>query len=394
MKWYNRGHEFDEFTKRFSDDERMWIYGAGEYGKKLYRLLKQLKIKTSFVDGDRQKQLAGCLGEVVISPVEFFAKKRKVHVIIAALPPFDEEIRLILVEHGYREQIDFWEMENFCQSVLPVYLLYKKDLLYMDSVGFLPTTVCNLNCEACLNFTGYNKHQKHRDLDEAKRTLRTYFQAVDYVRLFSYTGGEPLLYPYTDELLEYIGSQFSEQIHVLGVSTNCTIMPKDSTCEILYKYGFHVFLDDYSQYVEKSRELIPKIVEKLEKFHIQYSLNSGLEVYWIDLAPYETDNSRLSEEEMIEYRNKCAAPFRELRDERLYSCNYASFAIKAGIQKENDNDWYDLKTVTDNKKKELLEFILGYTEKGYVDFCRRCAGYITINPYKKPVGKQISSGDN
>lgn len=392
MKWKCRGHEFDEFAKTFSADERLWIYGAGEYGKKLYRLLNRLEVQVSFIDGDRQKQLTGCMGEDVISPVELFAKKERVHIIIAALPPVEEEIRLILMEHGYRERADFWQMEDFCQNVLPVYLLYVKDILYMNSVGCLPTTVCNLNCEACLNFTGYNKHQKHRDLDEVKRTLRTYFQAVDYVRLFSYTGGEPLLYPYTDELLEYIGSEFSKQIDFLGVSTNCTIIPEDSTCEILYKYGFHVFLDDYSQYVEKSRELLPRIIKKLEKFHVPYDVNSGSDAYWIDLAPFSTDHSLLSDEEMIAYRGKCAAPFRELRDERLYSCNYASFAIKAGIQEENDNDWYDLRKFTPDKKKELLEFILGYTEKGYLDFCRHCAGYITINPYRKPVGRQVSWG--
>lgn len=63
-----------------------------------------MKIKTSFVDGDRQKQLAGGWGEEVISSVELFAKKEKAHIIIDVLPPFDEEIRLILVENGYREQ--------------------------------------------------------------------------------------------------------------------------------------------------------------------------------------------------------------------------------------------------------------------------------------------------
>lgn len=390
MKWVNKGHEYDIVAEKYLNDEELFIYGAGDCGKGLYDLLRKLDIKVSFIDGNRQKQLQGCMGEKVISPIELFEYEKKKNIIIAVTPQYYAEIKTLLEEHGYKSEEDFWSMEDFCQNQLPIYMAYVKRKLYMNSVGFLSTTVCNLCCEACLNFTPYNKNPEHMDLNSAKKTLDDYFNAIDFVNLFSYTGGEPLLFPYIDELLTYIGDNYNKKIYKLGMSTNCTLLPKDSTCEILRKYNFHVFIDDYSEYVDISKKVLPKLMEKLNKFGISYAVNSGKEAYWIDLAPLETDNTGMSEEQLIVYKTKCNVPFRELRNSRLYACNYASFAMKAGLQKDNKNDWYDLSAYTIESQKELLEFIMGYNEKGYVDFCKHCAGFLPINPYKKPVGRQIS----
>ena len=389
MKWKNKGHEFDQKAKEFFGKEEIYIYGAGECGRKLYALLDCLNIKSVFVDGNRKKQLDGWMGQTVLSPMQLFQMDDKKNVVIAAMPRYIGEIRKMLENNGYIAEQHFWEMEEFCQFILPVYMVYIKDKLYMDSIGFLSTTVCNLKCEACLNFTPYNKKQKHMALEDAKRTLDAFFKVIDYVRLFSYTGGEPLLYPYIDELLDYIGEHYREKIHTIGMSTNCTLIPKDTTCVILKKYNMEVYIDDYSKYVNKSKEVLPRLKEKLDSYGIPYVVNCGETGYWIDLAPNITNNSMLTEDELIEYKDRCAVPYHDLRDGRIYSCNYASFAMKAGLQEDSPNDYFELSNYDEKNKRELLEFILGYTEKGYVDFCKHCAGFLPINPYKKPVGRQV-----
>lgn len=391
MKWENRGHEFDKKAIELKKNEIIYIYGAGTYGQRFYEILNKLEIKTVFIDRDREKQLNGCMGNEVISPIQFFSLDNICkNVVIAVTHCYALEIQKLLEQNGYVYNENFWGVEEFCQNILPIYMMYVKNSVYMDSIGFLSTTVCNLRCEACLNFTPYNKHPQHVNLEKAKETLDLYFKAVDYVRFMSYTGGEPLLYPYVDELLDYIGKKYRNKIYTIGLSTNCTIIPKDSTCELLKKYNIEVFIDDYSRYVEKSKDILPIIIKKFEKYGVKYIVNRGEDAYWIDLAPFETDNKGLSEEELINYRDRCGVPYREVRDGKIYSCNYASFAIKAGIQEDSENDYFDLLKYSADKKKELIEFILGYTEKGYVDFCKCCAGFLPINPYKKPAGRQIS----
>lgn len=387
MKWKNKGHEFDEMGKSFIENPDLYIYGAGDYGTKVYKLLHWLGVEISFIDGNRKKQIEGFLGQKVYSPIELRDTLKGKNIVIAAGTKIAQEMEKILLEYGYKRNVDFWDYSFFCQEILPVYMIYVKKKCYMNSVGFLSTTVCNLNCDGCLNFTAYNKNMKHEDLEMLKKTLDEYFKVVDYVNLFSYTGGEPLLYPNLDEMIEYIGSNYRDKIHTFLMSTNCTIVPMDSTCELFKKYNFKVCIDNYSEYVEKAKTILPLIEGKLQKYEIEYYVASGDVAYWIDLAPDKTDNSSLTDEQLIEYHTKCACPYHEIRDGKIYACNYASFAMKAGLVEENRNDWLSLKEIID--KKILCEFALGYTEKGYVDFCKKCAGFLPINPYKKPVGKQV-----
>jgi hypothetical protein len=64
-----------------------------------------------------------------------------------------------------------------------------------------------------------------------------------------------------------------------------------------------------------------------------------------------------------------------LRDGKLYGCNYAGYASVAGLTAETAGDYYDLGTFSGEKKAELVEFRLGFNERGYMEFCKKCAGY-------------------
>ena len=112
---------------------------------------------------------------------------------------------------------------------------------------------------------------------------------------------------------------------------------------------------------------------------------------WIDLAPEKTDYSGLPEEQLIAHRDSCTQSWQELRDGKLYSCNYAAYATVAGIAGSQDvEETYDLRSFSDDKKKELVEFRLGYTEKGYTEFCKKCLGFTDKNTDKVKPADQIS----
>ena len=111
---------------------------------------------------------------------------------------------------------------------------------------------------------------------------------------------------------------------------------------------------------------------------------------WIDLAPMSTDNTHLSEIEICDYFDSCRVPWQEYRGGKLYLCNYADYASVAGITKSmDDSESYDLRKYDISKLKELMEFRLGFSSKGYVEFCRHCAGYEDINPHPVSPAKQV-----
>ena len=63
----------------------------------------------------------------------------------------------------------------------------------------------------------------------------------------------------------------------------------------------------------------------------------------------------------------------------MYACNFARFAEKTGLHKEPEESSFDFTRMDESRKKELLEFTLNYNERGYVELCKRCAGWASIN---------------
>ncbi len=388
MKWTNKGHEYDKKKEFFEEYRDIYIWGAGVNGEYVAKTFLTLSIPVTFVDSNTMKQKNGFLGQSVIAPNQLFDRENHCIVIVAANIENTEIIIRQLINNGFVKEVNCFAADDFMQKEFPIYALYLYDKMYVNSICFLGTTVCNLNCDACLCHTSYNKNPKHRDLIELKEDIDSFFAIFDYVNLLNYSGGEPLLYPYTAEILDYIGEKYRNKIGVISISTNSTIIPSDKLCEIIAKHRYVISLNNYSEYVPKAREILPIIIDKLNRYGIKYYVWSDKSVYWIDLAPFHTDNSNMSEDELIQYRIRCSAPYKELREKKIYSCAYASYAVKAEILSESDNDSYRLEDFSIDKKKELIEFMAGFTQKGYVDFCKQCAGSVLINPYKKPVGRQ------
>ena len=101
-----------------------------------------------------------------------------------------------------------------------------------------------------------------------------------------------------------------------------------------------------------------------------------------------TDHSDWSELRLQKWFEGCHVPWQELRGEEIYSCNYASYAVVAGFMEEQEDEVFDLKKYDRSRMKELMEFRMGYNEKGYVEFCKRCSGYVDINDHIVSPAKQ------
>ena len=196
--------------------------------------------------------------------------------------------------------------------------------------------------------------------------------------LFHVSGGEPMLYKHTADLIEYIDKNYGHKIGTLRTVTNGTVIPKEEVFVKLSKCNIEITVDDYREAVPRFNSRFDQLIEKLEEYNIKYYINKAES--WIDLAPDTTDYSKLSEEEMIKHRDSCSQSWEELRDGKIYSCNYAAYATVAGIAGEQDlEETYNLEKFTPEKKKELVEFRLGYTEKGYTNFCKKCRGFTPEN---------------
>ena len=369
MRWKNKGHEYDEVYRRISEKKGFYLFGCGDYGRQFLKCFQNEVSIIGYIDNnpDKQKELINgkpCIGLDKVSLQEDEG-------IILTISQYDragaiEQLRGC----GYQQDVDFFLIEEF----ISVYYLYRYDKVYFLNISFLPSTACNLKCRHCLNFNPFAKKFYVREWDALKADVDLFFSHVDFVMQFHVSGGEPMLYQHTAELIAYIDSNYGDKIGTMRTATNGTVIPSDETLEKLSKCRVELVVDDYRDAVPQYREQFDTLIQKLEQYRIKYYINKVTS--WVDLAPEKTDYSALTEEELIRHRTECGQTWQELRDGKLYSCNYAAYATVAGIAGEQDmEESYDLRTHTEDKKKELIEFRLGYTNKGYTNFCKKCRGF-------------------
>ena len=392
MKWTNKGHQFDDLGNLLRNKKRVYIYGAAQLGKNLFDLLNQcnawLHWDICFVDANPDKQKCGYYGVKVLSPEEFFSLSAEEHfVVITASPANTAEITLNLMKAGYLPDVTVFPFEKFVNFYLPIHSIYQHDIVFVSSQNVIPSTVCNLNCRSCLNFNPYIKQHITDSLSELKKDIDTFFSVVDFIYRFQISGGEPFMFSGLADLIKYIGENYRHKIHKFETVTNGTVVPSDKMCHYFKKYNVHIFLDDYRKAI-KNDDKYNIVQEKLKINRIEYT-NNYVEK-WFDLAPLTTDHSMWSDEQLMNYFNKCANPWSNLRRQKISSCNYAHYAAKAGINSDYSDEYFDLTKITADNKKEFIEFRLGYNEKGYVNFCKKCAGFSTINTNIVEAGEQAS----
>lgn len=375
MKWVNKGHEYDSVFKNISEKGAFYLFGAGDYGRQLVHILEnEIKI-LGFVDNDKEKYSNKICGIECISfetLTESYDRNTGIILTmsqIARVKPITQ-----LETAGFVKNIDYFIIEEF----LSVYYLYKHGKVYFSSISFLPSTRCNLSCRYCLNFNSFAQEFYIREYEDLIKDVDTFFKCVDRIMLFHVSGGEPMLYPHVAELIKYINDNYGNRIDTLRTVTNGTIVPKDEILKKLSETKIEITVDDYRKAIPHTKEQFDRLINKLNEYGIKHYINYTDS--WIDLAPERTDYSSMDDEWLINHRSECSQSWQELRDGKIYSCNYASYAQVAGLSMANESEEsFDLMNYDESRKKELIEFRLGYSNRGYTAFCKKCRGFTERN---------------
>ncbi len=372
MKTKSKGHEFDEMYKNILHKKKFYLFGAGDYGNQFIKIMQDEINICGYIDNDKEKN--GKFINGIPCCILNEAEKDPSIGIIVTMSQIARKAPIVqLNNENYKENIDYFIIEEF----LSVYYVYKYNKVYFSSISFLPSTICNLKCKHCLNFNPYAEKFYVREWEDLVRDVDLFFSCVDRIMLFHISGGEPMLYKHTAELIKYISDNYGERIDTLRTVTNGTVVPNKEMLETLSKCNVEVTVDDYRAAVPQYNENFEQLISGLKKYNIRHYINSV--DTWIDLAPERTDLSEYTEEDMQNHFNNCCQSWQELRDGKLYTCNYAAYAAVAGLCNDSKEEKYDLQKFSPNKRKELIEFRLGYTEKGYTNFCRHCLGFSDKN---------------
>lgn len=382
MKWENKGHEFDSIGYLLQDKKNIFLYGVGETTRELVELLHSLKKWVDWniflVDRDVVKQQEGRWGYDVLSPEQFYSMEKEQYFVIASADGKAGDEIYALVRKNLGDEVVLFKGFYFLYTYLPIYFAYVHDMVFFVSENMLPSTICNLNCRDCLNFTPYIQKHTVETLDDLKMSVDLFFGAVDLVYRFQITGGEPLLYKDLIPLIEYIDRNYRNKIIRFEMVTNGTIIPTDDICNTLKNKDIYVFLDDYRMSLEDGDKKYKAVYEQITKYGIRFVDNHVDK--WIRMyIPEEDKRIRISDAELENKYTICNNPWSCLKQGKISSCNYAMYADKAEICKMQEDECFDLRDYNPSRKKELIEFRLRYLQKGYVEFCNQCGGWTATN---------------
>ena len=379
MIWTKRGHEFDELGSYIAKTDEIYLFGAGIHGKTVYeKYHDKIRIK-GFIDNDLAKQGAEFCGLPVFSPeiIEQFAKET---VVLTVQPSSVRVITEQLTGMGYSGNL--YPMQLF----FPVFDSYRYGESCLSSISFIPTTACNLMCKCCLNFSPYIKKHRVRPLEHLMQDMELLFSKVDTLLLLHISGGEPLLHPYLHELVVFILQGFREKLGRLEITTNGTVLPSDLLLAAFSDEQVHLVVDDYRDALPQYREKYDLLIEKLDECGVSYQVLKADS--WLDLTACDISIEGFDEIRLRSHFNACDVPWQEYRDGKLWICNYASYADFAGKQAAEPDESYDIKSLDFDNHRELMEFRLGFSSKGYTEFCKQCAGYFN-NTHTVPVAEQL-----
>ena len=202
MKWTKKGHELDYAYRKMQEKELFYIFGAGDYGRHLYQIMKEEIAVAGFIDNNPDKQGQELYGHMIYKLADI-KRGRNIGIIVAVSQFSRSAVVEQLKDAGYVEEEDYFKIEPF----LSAWYVYKYDKVYFTNISMLPSTACNLNCELCLNFNPYAAKPDVRSVGQVKEDIDLFFGCVDYVMLFHVSGGEPFLYPHFAEVIEYLGTK-------------------------------------------------------------------------------------------------------------------------------------------------------------------------------------------
>lgn len=386
MIWKNPSHEFDEAIsegKIPSLKKGVFVFGAGSVGLEIGGLLSWMGILDGFIDNSIEKQGECLLGKEIISLDQYINEHIKESTAVLSMSDKSSKVACYQLEgQGMRRGTDFFLCDDYIMNILPISLLYDCDRLFINMCQISVTERCTLKCVKCAHGCGYNR-EKAADMgiDGIISSADSFFRYVDHVRYFQLIGGEPLLNGNLSEAVGYIGSKYGDRIYEFDIVTNGTIVPSDELCEACKDHKVTFRISNYSKTIPQLKRSHENIIEKIEEYCIRYCLY-GEDNVWMDYGFDHVDHGKKTET-LRNVFNSCKTQCREIRGSRFHYC------IQARATRDNmgflvgEKDYLDIDELPEeNAKKILLEYSMGYSEKGYLDMCNHCNG---ADAYKYPI---------
>lgn len=332
-------------------DKRIYIYGAGKWGKVIERKIVREGFSNRFAGFIDQNPDIIC--EKIIFSEVFFEKAVDMGSVIIVAIQNIEVMQNIAVKLKMRGWEVYYLDPNFIDADMKlfnekgefsfgVYKIGCNEKPVLPYIEYQVTDHCNLNCKQCSHFSNLVEKPQFSSVDEFKKDmiqLEKHFKNINRIRLM---GGEPLL---NKNLVEYViiarkCFPYSE----ISIVTN-GILIKNISDEDFEAYRAYGVLFDVSQYPPLSNS-INSCIEILKNHGINYKIGALVDKFFVNLSKKGNQNY------VEAFEKKCLSKrCHFLRKGRLFVCPRIPMAYelkeKLGYKfteeefKESSIDLYD-----------------------------------------------------
>lgn len=236
-------------------------------------------------------------------------------------------------------------------------------------------TVCNLNCEYCLQYINSYPPEKRSNVpyEEIARDIDLYFDAVDSVGTVTIMGGEPFLHPDLGKIVHKLGEK--KNIALISIATNGLIPLKESQLEGFGDPRVSINISNYEDVAsEEQLKIRDQNIELLKKHNIAYTKGLPLPTWVIPPRMQKDDNE--TEMDLKNKKARCYMPPRDfqLKGGKLHVCDM-SLAIHNMGRVDFPEDYIDL--TKQWSREELRKAIRELDEKEFYSSCVYCRKFGT-----------------
>lgn len=250
----------------------------------------------------------------------------------------------------------------------------------LDRTGLVITKKCDLKCRLCAGYIPYYKNPQDMELEKVQSLVHKYFELVEHVHDFSVLGGEPLLHPNLDQILETV-LYHGAHIDRLLIDTSATQVFTQQTLDVMNASEFkHKILVTVSHYGQISKRF-DALERQLEKNNIPYRVFKyyGNEMHcdgWVDFG----DNERkyYSQEETDKHAQECVyAKWHYnfyIQDGFIYPCGRCAWRIENGVFKPTEMEKIDIldPVISDEEKINRMDALYGAASTQGCAYCNGC----------------------
>lgn len=384
MKWTNKGHQYDMIGEKIcalgKKRAPFFIWGAGTFGIAFFELFcKEIEI-IGFIDSDPLKWGQILCNVPVYSPNHL--KDAKQFVLVSS--GWTKDIYDKLEELGYSRGQDYLHIDDFTS----LYYWYQYRKVYLSDITYMITERCSLRCEKCNAFIPKISNPVNFPIEFIERDFEQFFACVDNVNVLGLSGGDAMMHPQFADILEsLVQKYYPSNVSHFEVYSNAVIIPDQRVLQIMKKYDVFYRFSDYRPYTE-GRQKVEEVISFLLENGIRYD-HVRFES-WRDCGYPQESNGIQGQENLIHFFDACdRKSCHRLYDGSLLYCGMAKCADRIDYCKLDSSDVFDLTGCTESKRIELIEYMLGYSEKGYMNYCQMCSGGFNINDKLIEAGKQL-----